>query len=103
MLDECVDGRLRTRIPGHEVYTVAYMGWAGTKNGELLRLAAAHGFEALLTTDRSIRHQHNPATLPLSVIWLDVASDDVDDLLPLVEPLLALLLTLTPRTFGTVP
>ncbi len=28
---------LRRDIPGHEVKTVAEAGWAGVKNGELLR------------------------------------------------------------------
>jgi hypothetical protein len=39
LLDECIDQRLRTRIPGHDVFTVGYMGWSGIKNGELLRNA----------------------------------------------------------------
>lgn len=103
LLDECVDQRLRVRIPGHDVFTVAYMKWSSVKNGELLRLAAAAGFDALLTTDRSIRHQHNPTLLPLAVVWLNAASNDVDDLLPLVTPLLAALQLLVPRTFLTVP
>ena len=79
------------------------MGWAGKKNGSLLRLAAAAGFNALLTSDRSIQHQHNPATLPLAVVWIDAASNDLDDLLMLVPPLLAALETPEPRTFRTVP
>jgi Domain of unknown function (DUF5615) len=40
LLDECVPRALRNDIPGHEVQTVAEVGWAGVKNGELLRLAA---------------------------------------------------------------
>ena len=38
LLDECVPRALRRDIPGHEVKTVAEAGWAGVKNGELLRL-----------------------------------------------------------------
>jgi hypothetical protein len=41
LLDECVPRALRGDIPGHEVRTVAEMGWAGVKNGELLRRAAS--------------------------------------------------------------
>lgn len=103
LLDECVDHRLRNRIPGHDVFTTAYMGWAGKKNGTLLRLAADAGFDALLTTDRSIQHQHNPATLPLAVVWLDAPWNDFNDLLGLVPPLLALLKVLEPRAFRKVP
>jgi hypothetical protein len=29
--------------------TVAYMGWSGVKNGELLTLAEANGFNVVLT------------------------------------------------------
>jgi hypothetical protein len=39
LLDECVPRALRNDIPGHDVKTVAEMGWAGVKNGELLRRA----------------------------------------------------------------
>jgi hypothetical protein len=33
------------------VATVTGLGWAGTKNGALLHLAAKHGVEALITVD----------------------------------------------------
>jgi hypothetical protein len=39
LLDECVDRRLARDIEGREVKTVPQMGWAGIKNGELMRLA----------------------------------------------------------------
>jgi len=40
LLDECVPRGLRDALPGHDVRTVAEAGWAGVKNGELLKLAA---------------------------------------------------------------
>ena len=40
LLDECVPRALRHELPGHDVKTVAEAGWAGVKNGKLLRLAA---------------------------------------------------------------
>jgi len=42
------------------------MGWAGIKNGELLRLASA-SFDVFLTVDRNIEHQQDVAgaVLPL--------------------------------------
>jgi hypothetical protein len=103
LLDECVDQHLRSHITGHDVFTVGFMGWAGVKNGELLGRAAAADFDAMLTTDHSIRHQQNLATLPLAVVWLSVPSNDIDDLIPLIPKLLAVLQTLSPRTFATVP
>ena len=53
LLDECVPRGLRDALPGHDVKTVAEAGWAGVKNGELLKLAAEQ-FDALLTVDRSL-------------------------------------------------
>lgn len=39
LLDECIDRRLAKEIEGHDVVTVPQAGWAGIKNGNLLRLA----------------------------------------------------------------
>jgi len=50
LLDECVPRALRGDIPGHDVKTVAEAGWAGIKNGELLRLAAT-AFDLVITVD----------------------------------------------------
>jgi uncharacterized protein DUF5615 len=58
LLDECMPQLLRRDIVGHEVSTVAEMGWAGIKNGKLLTLAEAH-FDVLLTVDRGIEYQQN--------------------------------------------
>jgi hypothetical protein len=58
LLDECVPRALRNDIPGHEVRTVADIGWAGVKNGELLRLAAAE-FDLLITVDRNLEYQQS--------------------------------------------
>ena len=44
------------------------MGWAGTGNGELLRLAADRGFDALVTVDRGIAHEQNLNDLPVAVV-----------------------------------
>ena len=43
LLDECLPARLRRDLPGHEVLTVPRAGWAGVKNGKLLRLIAESG------------------------------------------------------------
>ena len=49
LFDESMPRPLRRDLVGHDVSTVGQMGWAGNKNGVLLGLAAAAGFEALLT------------------------------------------------------
>ncbi|HEX4960928.1 MAG TPA: hypothetical protein VF173_08825 [Thermoanaerobaculia bacterium] len=39
LLDENLPRLLKRELSGHEVRTVAEVGWAGLKNGKLLRLA----------------------------------------------------------------
>jgi hypothetical protein len=40
LLDENLDWRLSRYLPGHDVQSVALIGWAGTKNGALLARAS---------------------------------------------------------------
>ena len=83
LLDECVPKRLTRELVGHEVKTVQDMGWAGFKNGALLKLADGQ-FDALLTVDQGIEYQQNPSGLTISVVVMLAASNDVDDLRPLL-------------------
>ena len=91
LLDECVPKRLKRELHGHETKTVQDMGWAGIKNGALLRLADGT-FDALLTVDQGIEYQQSLSGLRISVIIMMAPSNDVDDLhplLPAVEQALA--------------
>jgi hypothetical protein len=88
LLDECVPRALRNDIPGHEVKTVAEAGWAGVKNGELLRLAAA-AFDVLITVDRNLEYQQSFESLSLAVIIVHAPSNDVTVLRPLMPAVLA--------------
>jgi hypothetical protein len=98
LLDECLPIDFRKLIPGHDVFTVAYMGWKGVKNGALLTRAAADDFDGLVTTDAGIGHQQNLATLPVGVVILHAATNDIDDLASMVPALLVALNGLSPRT-----
>ena len=49
------------------------MGWAGIKNGALLKLADGQ-FDALLTVDQGIEYQHNFSGLTISLIVMLAAS-----------------------------
>jgi hypothetical protein len=88
LLDECVPRALRNDISGHDVRTVAEMGWAGVKNGELLRRAAGQ-FDILLTVDRNLEYQQSFPELSLSVIIVHAPSNDVAVLRPLMPAVLA--------------
>ena len=103
LLDENLPHALRRELAGHDVFTVADLGWSGTKNGALLQRAAQSGFAAMLTLDDGVAYQQNTALLPLSILILSAPSNDIDDLLPLVPSVLAKLSSLQPRTISRVP
>jgi predicted nuclease of predicted toxin-antitoxin system len=88
LLDENLPHRLRSLIVGHDVFTVTFMRWNGIDNGKLLAMAAANGFDAVITQDSGISHQQNLATIPCSLIVLEAPSNALDDLAPLVPELL---------------
>lgn len=83
LLDECVPKRLKRELPRHEVKTVQDMGWAGIKNGTLLKLADTQ-FDAFVTVDQGIEYQHNFLGLTISIVVMLASSNDVDDLRPLL-------------------
>lgn len=101
LLDENLPHRLRPLIVGHDVATTAHMGWGGKKNGELLALAAAAGFEALLTKDGNLHYQQS-AKLPLSIVLLSAPSNKLDDIRPLIPALLKAVENLAPNAVTVV-
>ena len=90
LLDECVPRALRNDIPGHQVQTVAEVGWAGVKNGELLRRAAT-AFDVLITVDRNLEYQQSFKGVSLAVIVIDASSNDIIALRPLTPTVLELI------------
>lgn len=79
---------------GHEVVTAQESGWAGKKNGELLR-AAVGKIDVFLTVDKNLVHQQNLKSLPYGVVVL-MARNRLGDLIPLVPEILAALRSLKP-------
>jgi predicted nuclease of predicted toxin-antitoxin system len=98
LLDENLPHRLRDLLTGHDVYTVAFMNWKGVGNGELLKRAAANGFDVLLTKDNGMPYEQNAATLPCALVVISAASNSLADIKPLVPEILSKLPTLAPRT-----
>ncbi|MEX2173086.1 MAG: hypothetical protein WD872_01905 [Pirellulaceae bacterium] len=88
LLDECVPKRLGRELVGHAVRTVSQEGWSGKRNGELLGLMSASGFEVLLTVDQGIRHQQNPQAMGVAVVVMFGASNQFADLVLLVPEVL---------------
>ena len=102
LLDENLPHRLRPLLIGHDVFTVAFMKWNGVDNGELLTLAAADGFEAVITKDTGMPYEQNTQALPCSIVVLEAPTNELDDIRSLVPALLGCLQTLPPRTFARV-
>lgn len=97
LLDECIDRRFAAKLPGHAVRTVPQAGWAGVKNGELMRLAESE-FDVFVTVDRNLSYQQNLPTFDLAVFVLRAVSNRLPDLEPFAQPLLAALQTTEPGT-----
>jgi len=103
LLDENLPHQFRHELPGHDCYTVAFMGWAGLENGALLARAAAAGFDALLTKDTKLRYEQNLIDLPMAIVVRRAATNDMDDLRPLIPALLQTLIALPPKAIAHVP
>jgi len=59
LFDNGTPAPLRYALKGHVVVEAIERGWDRLVNGELITVAEAAGFEALLTTDKNIRYQQN--------------------------------------------
>lgn len=79
LLDENLPRLLKRDLPEFSVRTVADAGWAGTKNGQLLRLAQGE-FDVFLTADRNLPHQQTLGTLDLGFVVLSAGSTKLNDL-----------------------
>ena len=69
IIDECVPSIVKRGLPERKIVSVQEMGWAGIKNGELLRLVAGE-FDVFITSDKNLHHQQNLAAIDLSIILL---------------------------------
>jgi hypothetical protein len=96
LLDECVPPQLLREFTSHDIQSALRIGWAGKKNGELLRNMVAEGYEILLTTDRNLPYQQNLRKSGIAVIVLAGRSNRLEDLIPLVSSVLAALTSIQP-------
>jgi predicted nuclease of predicted toxin-antitoxin system len=77
LLDENLPHRLRNSLGSHEAFTVRYMGWAGLKNGELLKVAVKAGFEVFITGDQTLSYEQNLTERRISVLVLSTIDRDI--------------------------
>jgi hypothetical protein len=69
------------------------MGWAGTKNGVLLRLAETT-FEVFITADQNVEYQQNLRSTLLGIVVLVVSNNRLETLRPLMPKVEVVLTTI---------
>jgi predicted nuclease of predicted toxin-antitoxin system len=89
-LDENLDHSLRKYLNGHDVVTVSFMGWAGLKNGELLRTAEENGIEVIVTGDQTLHYEQNLtgrrlAIVALSAIQLPIIKENLSKVIAAID------------------
>lgn len=88
LFDECVPRRLLREVGSIDASHAMTEGWAGHRNGALLRAMLAAGLRTLVTVDRNLQFQQNVAASGVAVIVLNARSNRVTDLAPLIPALL---------------
>jgi hypothetical protein len=84
LLDEQLPRQLAPYFVGHDVRTTQEQGWAGLKNGALLKQAREAGFEVFITGDKNLQAQQNLKVSGLFVVVLVAPTNKLEDLLPRV-------------------
>jgi hypothetical protein len=89
LLDECLPRKLKSNFRMHECPTVPEAGFAGKKNGALLRLAELAGFDVLLTMDKGLEYEQNLRGRRIAVVIIRAKSNRLADILPHVPACVA--------------
>lgn len=89
ILDECTPHIVKKRLRHLAIRTVQEMGWAGVKNGALLKKVEPL-FDIFITTDKNLRYQQNLSASKLAFIVLPTNQVPVvAKLIPEIESALA--------------
>lgn len=102
LLDECLPLDFRHSFPSHNAHTAQWAGLKGKTNGELLRDAEIAGYDVLLTVDQGIPHQQY-AGGRLSIILIRSRTNQIEDLLLLVDAIVQALETIRPGQTLAIP
>ena len=71
------------------------MGWAGKKNGELMRLMTGQ-FEVFVTIDQNLTYQQNLSNAAVAVVMLAAPDNRLKTLKPLIPQVQETLKTIKP-------
>ena len=88
LLDESIPVDFALDLAVLDARTVIGLGWAGLKNGALLRQAVGQ-FQVLVTMDKNLQFQQNLAAHAIGVVLVRAHSNRLNDLRPLVPQILA--------------
>ncbi len=91
LLDESLPRQLARELIPHDVRTVRQQGWAGLKNGALLRAASENGFEIFVTADQNLQYQQNVALAKIGIIVLIAPTNRLIDLQPFINEILTVI------------
>lgn len=69
ILDENLPVGLRHYLPEFDVVTIDYLGWNGTRNGELIQRIEGI-YDVLVTGDKNLRYQQNLRERKVSIVEL---------------------------------
>ena len=95
LLDECLPRKLKNELSGVTVRTVPDMGWAGTKNGALLRLAESQ-FDVFITAGQNVEYQQNLRSSLLGIVVLIAPDTRFAALQPLMRQVQQALASIQP-------
>ncbi len=93
LLDECLPKRLKRELASHEVKTVPEAGWAGKKNGVLLKLMIDE-FDVFVTVDQNMQYQQMLEDIPMAFIVLIAHNNTFETLQPMMVEVLSVLDTI---------
>lgn len=69
ILDENLPKYLKKLFQEHSITTVQEEGWAGMKNGELIKIISQN-FEVFITADKNLKYQQNIQHYDIAIIQI---------------------------------
>ena len=91
LIDENLPERLFRDFVKHEAITVAFMGWKGKENGELISTMLGKGFNVLVTLDKNLQYQESFKGYSAIVVVVHAAKTEYPFIKPLVPEIETLL------------
>ncbi len=97
LFDQGTPVPIRRFLLGHTARTAAQKHRATLKNGELLTVAEAAGFEVLLTTDKNMRYQQNLVGRKMAIVV--IGHQQWPALQPHIDPVVAAVNAAAPGSY----